>query len=156
MLKWLHFLRGKYILTIFGKLPKLRPSTAQRVPSQLHSYVPMYLLFPFFLTVAVRMLFTSMSTEIWIFLLYFHIVYFFTVILGYRRLSAVEWCFVTNAPAGLRPEQQRLLLGSKDLDDYARLSTYSTQRSISLVLVECLERSRGSHLGGKWDPSCRV
>jgi len=36
-----------------------------------------------------------------------------------------------------------LLLGSKDLDDYARVSTYSTQRSISLVLVECLERSRG-------------
>ena len=70
------------ILTIFGKLPKLRPSTAQRVPSQQHSYVPMYLLFPFFLTVAVRMLFT-MATEIWIFLLYFHIVYFFIVILGY-------------------------------------------------------------------------
>jgi len=45
-----------------------------------------------------------------------------------------------EAASGLRPEQQRLLLGSKDLDDYARLSTYSTQRSISLVLVECLER----------------
>lgn len=58
--------------------------------------------------------------------------------------------------AGLRPEQQRLLLGSKDLDDYARLSTYSTQRSISLVLVECLERSRGLYLGEKWEPSRRV
>eukprot|EP00434_Breviolum_minutum_P001110 symbB.v1.2.000970.t1/scaffold39.1/size394969/14 len=45
-----------------------------------------------------------------------------------------------ESASGLRPEQQRLLLGSKDLDDYARLSTYSTQPSISLVLVECLER----------------
>ena len=52
-----------------------------------------------------------------------------------------------NRNAGLRPEQQRLLLGSKDLDDYARLSTFSTQRSISLVLVECLERSRESTFG---------
>ena len=119
------------------------------MPSQEHSYVPSFSISR--MTVAVRMPSTSMATEIRDLSCCISTLYVLLVILGQVVVIegeyAVEGCFVfvarSNRNAGLRPEQQRLLLGSKDLDDYARLSIYSTQHSISLVLVECLERSRG-------------
>ena len=52
---------GATLYSPFGKLHKLLPSTAQRVPSQQHSHV--FFSFPH-MTVAVRMPSTSMATEI--------------------------------------------------------------------------------------------
>ena len=44
-----------------------------------------------------------------------------------------------EGPSGLHREQQRLLLGSKDLDDYSILKSLPAGQ-VSLILVECLER----------------
>ncbi|CAK8985584.1 unnamed protein product [Durusdinium trenchii] len=47
-----------------------------------------------------------------------------------------------EASCGLQPDRQRLLLDSKDLDDYASLKSLPKSPSLSLILVECLERYR--------------